>query len=208
MLIAPNPSPEEVAPYVVRFPPGTWYDYWTGERYLRGVPGGSLDAEQRDLVLAQRELSITPKLEQMPVYIRGGSILPMAPLTQSTAETPRGPLTLRVYPLAPALDPAGEQCAGEVYADDGHTFSFRQGEYARIRFTCAAAADGSLSVTIAKQEGNWKPWWRSYRIEVVGWKPKQRRGTDDGRAVPLAMADGRWGVTIAADGNAKQVELR
>jgi alpha-glucosidase len=208
ILIAPNPSPEEVAPYVVLLPPGAWYDYWTGERYIRKAPGASLDAEQRDLVLAEKELSVTPKLEQMPVYIRGGSILPIAPLTQSTAQTPSGPLTLRIYPLAPALNPTGEECAGEVYSDDGHTFSFRQGEYARIRFTCAVAADGSVSVTVGKQEGTWKPWWRSYRIEVVGWKPKQRRGSANGSRVPLAIAEGRWGVTVTADGNAKQVELR
>ena len=44
------------------------------------APGASLDAEQRDLVLAEKELSVTPKLEQMPVYVRGGSILPIAPL--------------------------------------------------------------------------------------------------------------------------------
>jgi alpha-glucosidase len=208
ILIAPNPSPEEVAPYVVRLPPGTWYDYWTGEQYIRGVPGGSLDAEQRDLVLAEKQLSVTPKLDQMPVYVRGGSILPIALLTQSTAQTPSGPLTLRIYPLAASLKTAGEECGGEVYSDDGHTFSFRQGAYARIHFTCAVAPDGSVSVTIGKQEGTWKPWWRSYRIEVVGWKPKQSRGTDNGRSVPLAIAQGRWGVTVAADGNAKQVELR
>ena len=89
VLVAPNPSPEEVAPYVVRLPPGTWYDYWTGERYVRAVPGTSLDAEQRDLVLAEKQLSVTPKLDQMPVYVRGGTILPIAPLTQSTAEVPQ-----------------------------------------------------------------------------------------------------------------------
>ena len=33
ILVAPNPSPEEVAPYAVHLPPGTWYDYWTGEQF-------------------------------------------------------------------------------------------------------------------------------------------------------------------------------
>lgn len=65
-----------------------------------------------------------------------------------------------------------------------------------------------MSVTIAKQEGTWKPWWRSYRIEVVGWTPTQKRATVSGRSVPLAEMDGRWGVTVEADANAKQVELR
>jgi alpha-glucosidase len=165
-----------------------------------------LDAEQRDKVLAEKQLKVTPRLNVLPVYVRGGSILPVAPLTQSTAEVPSGPLTLRVY--LPALKQAGEGCAGEVYSDDGHTFAFRQGAYARIQFTCAVAADGSMSVNIGKQEGTWKPWWKTYRIEVVGWAAKQRRATVNGRSVALAEAGGRWGVTVGADGSAQEVELR
>jgi alpha-glucosidase len=206
VLVAPNPSPEEVAPYVVRLPPGSWYDYWTGERYVRAVPGTSLDAEQRDLVLAEKQLSVTPKLDQLPVYVRGGTILPIAPLTQSTVEVPKGPLTLRVYPSAAGSKLAAEGCDGEVYSDDGESFAFRQGAYARIHFTCAVASDGSVSVTIGNQEGSWKPWWHSYRIEVVGWTPKQKQGAVDGSNVPLAQVAGRWGVI--ADASAKQVELR
>ncbi len=157
-------------------------------------------------MLAEKQLSVTPKLNQLPVYVRGGSILPIAPLTQSTAETPSGPLTLRVYPSGPE-ELREKSAAGEVYSDDGHTFAFRQGAYARIHFTCAMASDGSMSVAIGKQEGTWKPWWKAYRIEVVGWTPKQRRATVNGRSVPLAELDGRWGISVEADANTKQVEL-
>ena len=165
ILVAPNPSPEEVAPYTVHLPPGGWYDYWTGARFLRGKPAGPLDLEQRDKVAAQQPLVVTPSLEELPVFVRAGAILPIAPLTQSTAEVPNGPLTLRVFPPV-----AGEPCAGEVYTDDGHTFDYRQGGFARIRFTCSVAPDGSVTVQIAGQQGRWKPWWREYRVEVVGKK--------------------------------------
>ncbi len=195
ILVAPNPSPEEVAPYVVTLPPGVWWDYWTGEKFERGAPGAAVDQEQRDLVVAQKPLLVTPKLEELPVYVRGGSIVPMAPLVQSTAEEPVGPLTLRVFPGA-----AGEACGGEVYTDDGHSFDFKKGMYARVKFTCAVAADGAVTVAVAKQEGSWKPWWTAYRVEVVGWTP-----ADKGRA---ALVDGRWGVTVAADARGQKVTLR
>jgi len=65
-----------------------------------------------------------------------------------------------------------------------------------------------MSVNIGKQEGTWKPWWKTYRIEVVGWAAKQRRATVNGRSVALAEAGGRWGVTVRADGSAQEVELR
>jgi alpha-glucosidase len=195
ILVAPNPSPEEVAPYTIHLPPGTWYDYWTGEQFTFKDLSGTLDLEQRDKVLAQKPLMVTPKLDQLPVYVRGGSILPIAPLTQSTAELPKGPLTLRVFPPAANMNIV-EPCVGEVYTDDGHTFAYRNGEFARIRFSCSTAADGSLHVEIARQEGQWKPWWHEYRVEAVGWKPKAHRATIDGKIMPLAQVDGRWGVTV------------
>jgi len=208
ILVAPNPSPEEVAPYTIHLPTGTWYDYWTGEQFTRSKPSGTLDLEQRDKVIAQKPLMRTPKLEELPVYVRGGSILPIAPLTQSTAEIPQGPLTLRVYPLATGLATLGEACAGEVYTDDGHSFDFRQGAFARIRFTCSAAADGSLNVEIAAQEGKWKPWWHEYRVEVVGWTPKGNQASIDGKKTALTEADGRWGATVPVSAKGAHVTLR
>jgi alpha-glucosidase len=208
ILVAPNPSPEEVAPYTVQLPPGTWYDYWTGERFTRSKSGGPIDLEQRDAVLAQKTLSIAPKLERLPVYVRGGSVLPIAPLTQSTAEVPSGPLTLRVYPLASGVNMPGESCAGEVYTDDGHSFDFRKGVFARIHFTCSVRADGGVNVSVGKQEGTWRPWWHEYRIEIVGWTPKSNRGSVDGSDVLLTQEEGRWGVTVPATPSGANIDLR
>ena len=208
VLVAPNPSPEEVAPYTVHLPPGTWYDYWTGEHYFQRRPGSALDLEQRDLVLAQKQLSVTPTLEDLPVYVRGGSILPIAPLMQSTADVPKGPLTLRVYALPGGPADVGEACEGDVYSDDGHSFDYRKGAYARIHLTCSATDDGSLKVSIGKQEGSWTPWWQSYRIEVVGWTPKQKFATVVGRRVPITLTDGRWSIEVPSGPDGLEVELR
>ena len=208
ILVAPNPSPEEVAAYTVHLPPGAWYDYWTGEQVTRGQLTATLDLEQRDKVIAQKPLMVTPRLEQLPVYVRGGSILPIAPLTQSTAAAPDGPLTLRVFPLATGLDAPSEACAGEVYTDDGHSFDFRKGEFARIHFTCSAAGDGSLNVEISKQEGHWKPWWHEYRVEVVSWTPKETRASVNGKDVAVTQVGGRWGVTAPVDAEGIRIALR
>ena len=205
ILVAPNPSPEEIAPYTVHLPPGIWYDYWTGEQFTRNRPTEALDLEQRDKVLAQKPLMITPKLEDLPVYVRAGTILPIAPLTQSTAEIPDGPLTLRIFTPAAGVSAA---CAGEVYTDDGHSFDFRKGEFARVRFTCSIAQDGSLDIGIAKQEGNWKPWWHQYRVEAVGWTPRERRASVRGQKLAMTQVEGRWGVTLPAEAEGTRIELR
>jgi alpha-glucosidase len=207
ILVAPNPSPEEVAPYPIHLPAGEWYDYWTGKYLGRSTLSGALDLEQRDKVIAQKPLMVTPALDTLPVYVRGGSILPIAPLTQSTAEKPTGPLTLRVFAPSAKAD-SSEACVGEVYTDDGHTFGYRNGEFARVRFTCSLAAGGALNLEIAKQEGSWTPWWHSYRVEMVGWTPKTKRASVNGKNVLINQAEGRWGVTIPANAEAIHVALQ
>jgi alpha-glucosidase len=202
ILVAPNPSPEEVAPYAIHLPPGTWYDYWTGGQVAGGTLAGTLDLEQRDKVIAQKPLMVTPTLDQLPVYVRGGSILPIAPVTQSTSEVPNGPLTVRVF-----LPTKGEACAGEVYTDDGHSFDFRKGAFARVHFSCSVAADGSVHVEIAKQEGNWRPWWHDYRVEVVSQKPKTTRALVNGKRVAITQIGGRWGLTVPANADGVQITL-
>jgi alpha-glucosidase len=206
ILVAPNPSPEEVAPYAIHLPVGSWYDYWTGKYLGRSTLAGTLDLEQRDKVIAQKPLMVTPVLAQLPVYVRGGTILPMAPLTQSTAELPKGPLTLRVFPGAADANQT-EPCAGEVYTDDGHTFDFKKGAYARIHFTCSLAANGSLQVEVGKQEGEWQPWWHAYRVEVVSWTPRRKRASIDGKGAAMTLAQGRWGVTVPVNRDGTRITL-
>ncbi len=164
ILVAASPSPEEVAPYEVHLAPGLWYDYWTGEKLDRRATVVGRDREIRDPAISTlKPVMVQPALDQLPVYVRGGSIVPMQPLTQSTEETPRGPLTLRVFPGLP-----GEPCAGDLYDDDGTSFGFREGAYLRLHMVCDVKADGSVTVSLGTPEGRFQPWWLSYRIEVVG----------------------------------------
>ena len=204
LLIAPNPSPEEVAPYEVHLPPGTWFDYWTGERFERATRVQARDLEQRDALLQAKPLQIVPKLETLPVYVRGGSILPVSPLVQSTEETPQGPLTLRVYvPLG-----MGMACGGEIYADDGKSFAYRSGSYARIAMTCGLQADGSLTVSVAPQQGSYVPWWKQYRVEVYGWSAAKGTAQMQGGMTKVQRSGAFWSTTLAADSRGFSVTLR
>ena len=208
ILVAPSEYFEDVVPYAVHLPPGTWYDYWSGDQIKSGRPSGPVDQEQRDKVIAQKPLMITPALDRLPVFVRGGSILPIAPLTQSTAETPKGPLTLRVFPLTPGFDKPGDTCAGEVYADDGQTFNFRKGAFARVHFSCSVDADGAITVQIAKQEGTWKPWWSEYRVEVVGLDAQTSEAFVNNKRLTANQVEGRWGVSIPAVAAGSRVQIR
>ncbi|MGD0735010.1 MAG: TIM-barrel domain-containing protein [Terracidiphilus sp.] len=182
LLIAPPHFSDELDDYSVVLPSTGWYDFWTGAK----IPA--------------QPVRVSPTLAGLPVYVRAGSILPMAPLVQSTSETPNGPLTLRVY--------VGEQCAGELYQDDGKTYAYQHGDFLRMKFTCEKSADG-LVLKISPHEGAYPAWWKNIRVEIYGWSPKQGKILVNREPVssPIDHQDqGIW-ITIADDGKGAEVEI-
>jgi alpha-glucosidase len=188
ILVAPAPYPDEVDKYEVQLPPGIWYDYWTGERIDRSATVESRDAEQKKGAQAGaaaiQPLIVEPSLATLPVYVRGGSILPIAPLTQSTMETPVGPLTLRVY--------VGDNCGGTLYQDDGKSYDFMQGVFLRMESTCSVEHD-TLHVHLGPHQGKYKAWWSEITVEVYGWPASAGDAKLAGKAVSA-----RWNGTIHA----------
>ncbi|WP_348267098.1 glycoside hydrolase family 31 protein [Edaphobacter paludis] len=146
LLVAPQPYPDELDSYQVRLPPITWYDYWTGEKI-----------EHR--TSRSKPVVVHPTLSVLPVYVREGSILPMQPLTQSTMETPQGPLTLRVYP--------GNNCKGSLYLDDGISYAYSRGDFLRVDFHCEVTRQG-VQLHIGKRRGSYPAWWKNLRVEIYG----------------------------------------
>jgi alpha-glucosidase len=171
LLIAPPPKPESPYAYDVCLPVGGWYDLWTGKAVTGLDGGGPLERVQE-----------TPRLERLPVYVRAGTILPTQTLTQSTGETPEGPLGLDIYP--------GPDCAGSLYFDDGHSTAFRHGAYLRQAVTCRIVSPDRIELAFAPAEGSFSPWWHAIAVTVHGWSgpPAVSRGGSpiDGRVDPMS----------------------
>ncbi len=126
----------------ISLPPGEWYDYWTSEKHAY-----------------KEKISLHPRLEEMPLYVRAGAILPMQPAVQYTGEMPNGSLQLRVYP--------GNDCRGSLYQDDGHTFAYQKGEILHVNYSCKVSA-GSVTVTSSVDKRAFQPWWKSADVTVFG----------------------------------------
>ncbi|WP_263366611.1 glycoside hydrolase family 31 protein [Edaphobacter bradus] len=213
LLVAASPYPDELDAYELRLPPGDWYDYWTGKLAAHITTTSSRDAEQplatananksEAVTQPARPLLITPSLEVLPVYVRGGSILPLQPLVQSTEETPQGPLTLRVY----APHSQNENCSGTVYQDDGISFAFRQGAYLRMDSTCKVE-DGQLHIHIGAHQGSYQPWWKQLRIEVYGWRSAATAATVNGSSVSLAPDSNETAFTVDDTGSGLDIVLK
>ena len=203
LLIAPRPYPDELDTYVVELPSLDWYNFWTGEKIPSPIPAvaaapDSMAVPDRD---GQFSIRVTPELAQLPVFVRAGSILPVAPLVQSTNETPQGPLTLRVY--------VGDKCAGELYQDDGKTYAFQHGTYLRMKFTCQRTAEG-VRLNIGSHEGSYPAWWKEIHFEIYGFTPIQNEIVVNSMKVPAIMDRQRLrvGFLIADDGKGLDVELK
>ncbi|WP_013320728.1 glycoside hydrolase family 31 protein [Gloeothece verrucosa] len=135
----------------VYLPEGVWFDWWTGERYQGPTH-----------ILAPAPLEI------MPLYVKAGSIIPMQPVKQYLDEEGFSQLSLRIYP---------GQGEFTFYEDDGHSFNYRQGEWATTVIRVSQKND-QVIVDIAPRQGQWKPPSRTIIIQVVGIGEKEF--VDDG----------------------------
>ena len=161
ILVAPSPYPDQLDDYQAVLPPVGWYNYWTGERLATGVEGirvGNDNVPDTDL-----QINLHPSVDSLPVFARGGSIIPIQPLVQSTMDKPSGPLTLRVYPPRHP----GDSCEGSLYLDDGLSYAFQKGDYLRLKFTCELTPTG-ITVKVSPREGTFSPWWNQFQIEIYG----------------------------------------
>jgi len=186
LMVAPAVFSEEPQKYAVKLPAGDWYDYWSGRKTAGRAPGGDpvITGERRGPAPVL-EVEITPTLEELPVYVRGGSIIPRQPLVQSTGEKPLGALELRVYP--------GPNCGGSVYQDDGISFAYKQGAFLRQEFTCEAGAD-AVTVRLAPRQGSFAPWWKEIEIAVYGWTGGGAKAAYNGKPVASPVLDAAHGV--------------
>jgi alpha-glucosidase len=186
LLIAPAPHPDEVQDYAVVFPPVPWYNYWTGlrvthERHTTPMEKTSAQiTSTTDQSAPLESLMVHPKIDLLPIYVRGGSILPMQPLIQDTEQKPNGPLELRVYP--------GPDCKGTLYQDDGTTLSYKNGSYLRVNYTCDVLP-GSMTLHMATQSGSFHPWWKTVLVSIYDWPSAQVRASLNGKAVAGSTYD-------------------
>lgn len=178
LLIAPPPFAEMVDDYAVSFPAGPWYDFWTGEKTAAQPTAPSIAdvAKAGTNAKSPEPHKIHSAVDNMPVYVRGGSILPMQPLIQSTDDTPIGPLELRVYP--------GPNCTGSIYFDDGHTFAYQHGDFLRQGLTCQSDAT-STRLTFHAREGSHAPWWKFMEVVIYDWPSAHAEAKVSGSTYPL-----------------------
>jgi alpha-glucosidase len=94
----------------VYFPKGTWYGLGSNKTRAGG-----------------QSVDVSAALDEIPVFVRAGTILPLGPVVQHTRDLPGGPLDAQVYP--------GANSTFTLVEDDGNTTEYKTGEVRRVTFT-------------------------------------------------------------------------
>ena len=132
LLVAPVVAGQSTR--TVYLPAGTWYDFWTGARHEGG-----------------RRVEVQPPLEQIPLFVKSGTLLPLARVTLHTDDARSGELAVRAY--------GGVDAALTLYEEDGAH--------------APAITDVALSWNAARRAGTLRRAGaeRQPRYRVVEWTP-------------------------------------
>jgi alpha-glucosidase len=99
---------------------------------------------------------------QPDIKLRGGAIVPMGQIIQSTVEYKLDSVTLMV-----SLD-ENMQANGDLYSDEGDGFGYKDGKFTMIEFDASVTGQNTLKISVAKSDGDLPVADRYYRIALVG----------------------------------------
>jgi alpha-glucosidase len=97
-----------------------------GQRSVYLPAGGWYAFESNHRLPGNQTLEVTARLEEIPLYVRAGSILPLGPVIQHTSQLPGGALELQIYP--------GQDATFTLVEDDGETTGYLKGNIRRTTF--------------------------------------------------------------------------
>ena len=156
MLVAPVVHPVDAATGLATerlwLPAGDWIE-WSSGKHLHGP------------LALDRSYAI----DQLPVFLKAGSIIPMQPPMFYTGERPVDPLILSISPLAD-----GQTSRYTVYEDSGHAEDYQRNVGTAWTDVTATQSGEELTVTVAPVRGGYpgmQP-MRGYELRLpADWPP-------------------------------------
>jgi len=139
-MVAPFESSKEYGK--IYFPEGVWYDLYNGSKEN-----------------GNQEKVVPLTINKLPVYVKGGSIIPMQSLVQTTAEQPSDTLFVHVY--------NGDRANSFVYyEDDGKSFNYQKGDFYKRTIVFDPAKH---TITFDAAGGNYKSHFKYIKLILHGF---------------------------------------
>lgn len=105
-----------------------WFDFWTGKTHAGG-----------------QHIEAEAPINRLPLFVRGGSIIPTTEVAEYTDAQVGKPVTLHVYP--------GADATFQLYEDEGDNYNYEKGEYVTILLTWN---DARSTLQIGECRGRYK----------------------------------------------------
>ena len=156
ILVAPVESNKEFMK--VLFPEGdVWYSVYNGHKHV-----------------ANQEVIVECPLHRLPVYVKGGAIIPMQPVKSHTGEE-NDQLNLHVY--------AGLANSSFLfYEDDGNSFDYQKNAFAKRLIEYNPV---SKNIKLNGTEGAFKTRYRKVRLVLHGFDSALKSVTINGKSTVL-----------------------
>jgi alpha-glucosidase len=165
----------------VYLPHGRWLDPWTGAHF---------DGGQTVIVEAP--------LERLPMFYRGGALIPRRETQLYTGERPFTELLLEVVP--------GDSASYTLYLDAGDGFAYESGGYDEVTFRMRA--DGiSWVIETNSSTGKWSTALKSIRFRLFGSPLVPRSISVDGESVQLDSESRREAARPQLDEGRRRFEI-
>jgi len=148
-----------------------WYNFYTG-KYVQG---------------GQRITASAP-YEQMPIFVREGSIIPTGPEIQHTAEKTASPLTIYVY--------GGKDASFILYEDEGTNYNYEKGAFAEIPLTYN---EQTKTLIVGDRRGVFPGMLQNREFNIVFINPKSK--------TPLLLNELKFDKTIHYEGKKISIKL-
>jgi hypothetical protein len=143
-------------------PPGTWINAWTGATTTGPVT-----------------ITATASQTQMPIFVKRGTIVPLAPDMQYTGQVAWDPVTLDTYPLP------GTTASATLYEDDGVSPSYKTGASRKTTLQATAnTTNRTVTISIGAAAGTYTGALTNRR-----WRIRLRCPSEWGTLTPTSVTD-------------------
>jgi alpha-glucosidase len=152
LMVAPVTTPISqdslLASKKVWLPEGKWIEWFTGKE-LSGP------------VVLDRAFA----MDEIPVYAKAGSIIPMQPKMRNTSARPVDPLILMIFP--------GDTGSARIYEDQGNSLGYQKDEFTWTRVKTSFRDAETFKIEILPLEGKYPGMLaeRGYEVQLPGWWP-------------------------------------
>ncbi|MBU0678992.1 MAG: DUF5110 domain-containing protein [Verrucomicrobia bacterium] len=179
-----------------------WY-YWPS-----GVPSTGPGGQEYD---GGQTVNVSAPLGDCPLFVRSGAIIPMGPSMQHANEFQPVWMDINCWPEGDS--------EFTLHEDDGETWDFLSGEYARTRLVSSRTAT-DWNFTIEARQGSYDPGTRDFYIYCMNPGTSVVQGvTKNGAALPEVAefnsvsegwkmtSEGRIAIKVPGDATAKAINV-